>query len=346
MSRCQRVVQSILACGFTCALLLAFAMPGTVAHAASSVSIGTSSCLAPPANFNPLMATKSQVALYGLPPKPAKQQDLQRWAKRVNSAKHRSCGAPIPRANHYSQPVPVRATGAAGASGVTPNFSNSSWTTWSGYATGWGYGSGFDEAYGEWNLPCVYTPDPYGYHSITWVGLGGWYNQPNQNLLQAGTINDPTWGRSLWWEAWPSNFIQIIPGISPNCGDKIFSDVWVNYNPSISHYWVQDISQNVYYSGQYNNFVPNIQSAEWIDERPTCANGQYSPLANFRNTNFSDAHAEVTGTSTYGTISSYRPGSITMVDPSYGTIAAPGGLNSAGDSFTDYWNGTGAGSLC
>ena len=345
MSRCQRVIQSFLACFFACACLLTLASQGAVTHAAASTSSkATSSCVAPPTNFNPLTATKSELDLYGLPPKPTNQQDLQRWVQMVSTAKNRGCGASIARPNLYSKIKGAKTPGTAKTQAVTPFFSSTSWYTWSGYATGWGYGSGFDEAYGNWNLPCVSAPDSSGYHSITWVGLGGWYN--NEYLLQAGTINDPTWGLSLWWEAWPSNAIQVISGISPHCGDKIFSDVWVNYSTSTSYYYVEDMSQNTYYSNHYNNFVPDRQSAEWIDERPTCADGNYTPLANFNYTLFSNSHAEVTGTNTYGTISSYRPGSITMVNNSGATIAAPGGLNSAGDSFRDNWYGTGTGELC
>jgi hypothetical protein len=164
--------------------------------------------------------------------------------------------------------------------------------------------------------------------------------------LQAGTINDPTWGLSLWWEAWPSNAIQVISGIYPRCGDDIFSDVWVNYSTSTSYYYVEDYTTGAYYSSHYNNFVPDRQSAEWIDERPTCADGNYTPLANFGSTYFFHSTAEVTGTSTYGSISSYRPGSIKMTASNGAVIAAPGGLDSTGEIFRDYWSGTGSGELC
>jgi len=341
----SKFVRRFLACLFACALLLALASAGIrtapQAHAATtSASTAISTCVAPPPNFNPLTATKSEIALYGLPPKPTEKKSLQSWEQIVNTAKHRDCAASVARPDlssrlHASMPR---------SHSVTPNFSNSSWYTWSGYATGWGYGSGFDEARGNWYLPCVSAPDSYGYHSITWVGLGGWYN--NQYLLQAGTINDPTWGLSLWWEAWPSNKIQVISGIYPRCGDDIFSDVWVNYSTSTSYYYVEDYTTGAYYSNHYNNFVPDRQSAEWIDERPTCADGNYTPLANFGSTYFFHSTAEVTGTSTYGSISSYRPGSIKMTASNGAVIAAPGGLDSTGEIFRDYWYGTGSGELC
>lgn len=344
MSRCQRIVQCLLAYVFASALVLAFASPGTMAHASSvsASAVRPSSCVAPPANFNPLNATKSQIKLYGLPPKPTKQRDLQHWVKIVSSAKHRTCSISISHSHMYSRPLPAHMTGTGG-SDVTPNFSNGYSHNWSGYITGWGYGSGFDEAYGEWRLPCTQQPDPSGYHAVTWVGIGG-SSDSAQDLLQAGTDNDPFWGRSLWWEVWPANYMQFISGFTPNCGDQIFSDVWVNYDALTSYYWIEDMSQSVYYSGQYR-FVPDKQSAEWVDERPTC-NGSITPLANFVRTNFTDAHVEVTGTSTYGTISSYRPGSITMTSSGGTIMAAPGSLNSAGDSFSDYWYDAGNGILC
>lgn len=336
MSLRQRTVQGLLTSAFALAFLLIFTSQEPVAHAASIAK--SSSCASPPANFRPLEASSEEITQYGLPPKPTKEKDLQLWAQNVGSRAQRACGTSTARTNRYSQQKPIQ------KAGVIPNFTNATWYTWSGYATGWGYGSGFDEAYGNWHLPCLGSPSSSGYHSITWVGLGGWYN--NQHLLQAGTINDPTWGLSLWWEAWPNNAIQVIPGISPRCNDQIFADVWVNYNTNTSYYYVKDITQNKYGSGQYNNFVPDRQSAEWIDERPSCASGNYTPLANFGHVDFTNSHAEVTGTNGYGTISSYRAGSVTMVSSSGSTLAQPGGLSSDGTSFRDTWYGSGTGEFC
>jgi len=166
-------------------------------------------------------------------------------------------------------------------------------------------GGSFTSIVAQWPVPSASSPYNTNVYSSIWPGIG--YGQSSSSaLLQAGSEQDVTWEYVLhygykafptyylWWEAYPFNAQQQVNiGVSPN--DVIFVNV-AYYGNNTAHYYIENdttgatTSFNVSFSGGFSG-----QHAEWIVER-TEENGQYPPLTNFTNMNFSDANAEQNGT--------------------------------------------------
>lgn len=313
-------------------------MPTLAASVQGTMPLATGACLQPPANVDLTRASDSEIAYYGLPRRPKDAQGLAQWTTSIQHAKHRSCTSVS--SHEYSQSPQHSAR--TDARQVSPNIYTSS--IWAGYVDGSGSGNGFNAVKANWNVPCNGPHSPWGTHAVTWVGIGGWYG--NGYLWQGGTIDDPTWGQQLWWEAWPYNDIQFVSGIPLHCTNHIYTEADYNYSRSGGNYiFLQDISTNEYFSTTYyNGFVPNIQSAEWIDERPSCPTA--SELADFNYIEWSNSLAHPTGANYWGGISSFSPKAVESIDSNRTRLAQPQNLNSDGKSFTDRWYANGVGLLC
>jgi hypothetical protein len=304
------------------------------AHAAARQLPSASTCIAPPANFDPLQATNQTLFSFGLPARPQNTSDISEWLEAVSSAKHRVCTSI--NTSQLSHPVTHQSN-----RGIVNNASGTlTSSNWSGY---YASGTSFDAVTGEWFVPCA-TPVNPGSHAISWVGLGGWFG--NQNLWQGGTINDPTWGISLWWEAWPNNNIQVVSTVTLSCNDHIYA--FADYNrtaPGANYIYLQDVTTGAFFSTTYTNgFVPNLSSADWIDERPTC-NGGYSQLANFNIVNWFYSQAEINFTGMRD-LATFPNQAITMVDIKGTVLSIPSPIASDGQSFTETWQNFGVGTLC
>src|SRR6185312_16124762 len=188
------------------------------------------------------------------------------------------------------------------------------------------------------------TPVNPGSHAISWVGLGGWFG--SRNLWQGGTINDPTCGLSLWWEAWPNNNIQIVSTVAISCNDHIYAFADFNRTaPGMSYIFLADVTTGGFFSTVYGSgFTPDLTSADWIDARPFC-NGGFSQLANFSPVNWFYSEAEVSLTGLKNLVL-YPNQSVTMVDAMGTILSVPSAIGPDGQSFTNTWHNFGVGTLC
>jgi hypothetical protein len=94
---------------------------------------------------------------------------------------------------------------------------------------------------------------PGGAGLSVWVGLDG-----AAGVLQVGTTTGPVYGTNCWWEDYPSNDQQAIPGLQCAPGDLIFADVAQGYfGPTQSRVIVVDETTGQY-SGWMSVYTPDL----------------------------------------------------------------------------------------
>ena len=300
---------------------------------------GEASCASPPSSFDPTRASASQLAYYGLPQKPQTSQDISAWIAEIQASKQRTCQFKSVGVSSAAMHTLGGSRSIISASTTRINNQN-----WSGYVVGSGSGNGFNEAEGNWSVPCMGT-QPAGSHALTWVGIGGYFEYPFR-ILQVGTIDDsnysPNYAPSFWWEIYPENEIQAVSGITLKCTDSIHADVTTT--PSNHVYIVDQTSKHYFSYSPDASFVAGRQSSEWINERPGCPNGIDSLLADYNYTSITSAEARPARSgATLGGINQFQNISVQMVDSSGTTLANADALNSDGQSFRDDWRALGNG---
>lgn len=328
-----RSMQRVLAIAAVIIFVLAFASHASAASAKSlsfsaAASPNASSCASPPANFDPLKASKAQLLSYGLPLLQSGVDNATKasWANALRHAKHRVCNVKMINTHRYSQPL---ASLPQSCTGNCEEYLN-----WSGYIQD---GSGFNEVQSYWVFSAYNgSKSPSGSLETSWVGIGG--DGSNRNLFQAGTTDDPTNGYVFWWEAYPYNDQVDIAGIWPSPGYSVYVEVAYNSSTTADYVYVETVNDGNYFSANVHyGFAPNNQSAEWIDERSGCGGTNYHSLADFQNVKWS-----------YGV--AYNSGAVylggkkgIMYDYGYSkALTSPGSVNSSNHGFTDTWlaNGT------
>lgn len=226
---------------------------------------------------------------------------------------------------------------------------------WAGFYTGTGQGNGFKAAQGNWNIPCYSPPVDNNHQEGSWVGISGVFG--SNNLLQTGVALRPNGTYQFFYEAFPAN--PVFQSFTYHCGDPIYArvsykDTGDNSNGAFSIVEDTKNGQSLLASSrQYGSFQPNLESADWIDERPGCGNGNYTDLANFHYTQWSKSQAKVNANGTgWETIASYvntltytYDANKTIGQPGY-TVAEPTTLNGDGQSYTDYWYTAGTDGTC
>jgi hypothetical protein len=341
ISRLRQVAISVM----TIFYLLTFSPGLTYAHSqvlGGTNQVNVTNCPSPPANFSPLRASASEINYYGLRPRPqGNAKELAKWVDLMKHAKHRECN--FTNSYRYSQPL---------SSQLHPLSTSASYSQiWSGWLVGSGSGSGFNRVDAYWNVPCYNSShSPSSSRAVTWIGLGGWYGN---NLWQGGTTEDPSTGYHLWWEAYPANYMQISAG-NLSCGDQIYAGIDYNYDyANEASIYLQDETHGTYYilHAYYNNWKPNLESAEWIDERSGCSltNSSHYLLGDFNYVQWSSAEAvpNYSGAG-WGSISAFANTQFTMYEANspFANLTNPGSLTSGGYNFRDSWIGNGNDNTC
>lgn len=226
---------------------------------------------------------------------------------------------------------------------------------WAGYLVGSGTGNGFKGVEGNWNAPCTSGAinSQIGYSS--WVGLGGAFGNgvfanPNgvEPLEQAGVLLQSDGTYRLFWEYVSTNqppFIDYSDVV--HCGDHlsafvIYGSSYCSNGGFYAH--VQDNTTGAHLGSTCltESDGLGIQSAEWIDERPSIGNC-YQKLADFRYTQWSNVLAQPNGSgSPYQNPNNFVNRQLFMYSGST-ELADPDGLSVASNNtFTDRWyaNGT------
>jgi hypothetical protein len=205
---------------------------------------------------------------------------------------------------------------------------------WSGYADDNTHGNSYRQVSGVWTQPAISCPTQELELSVFWVGIDGF---SSDTVEQDGTLAECYEGTAYyytWWEMYPSNDIQTV-GETVRPGDKIVSSVikqGTNYRLRVTDFGTS--GNNIDTTQSCDAATCVASSAEWIGEAPSGSRGEF-PLAKF--TPWSVTGASVSSGAKTGGIKSFADDEITMEGDAY-PLATPGGLNSAGTTFKDYWN--------
>jgi len=205
---------------------------------------------------------------------------------------------------------------------------------WSGYADTSTTDGAFTRVAGTWSTPSVKCSAE---DQITseWVGLDGW---TSSTVEQDGTIDwcfEGTANYYTWYEMYPAGTIEVGTTLAP--GDKIAASVSVSKGSTYT-LKLTDTTHTANSFTETATCAPTTcldTSAEWIAERPSFSIG-IAPLADYHSWNQGSGTAIESGVS--GTISSFGPIEVTMVDAtdSY-NLSTPSALT-GGKQFTTTWD--------
>jgi hypothetical protein len=258
---------------------------------------GVTTAPAPPSGFNPLIASDSELAAYGFPPRPDKNalpNGYAAWKNALQAAKKRIFPE-LELTNRFNGPN--AAAGKIGNTVYSYNWSGAVDTT---TATSYGPNS-FSFVQADFVAP-VANEDPGQegtfqctgpVYSSSWVGIDGY---GSNDVLQAGTEADVSCPGSVktydaWFE-WFPNAETVIRNFPIAQGDDIQVLVWstsatqgetfiVNYS---TNEWVNVI----FPAPSGTTLIGN--SAEWVVERPE-VNGSLATLTNYNWDYFSYGYA-------------------------------------------------------
>jgi hypothetical protein len=255
---------------------------------------------APPAGFNPVAAADEELATYGFPPRPDKQNDAAHyamWAKAMAAAKTRWNGE-LRHTGAYSRPArPAHPpAGAEGSAGAVAGPQNEYSLNWSGFVntntlTKYNSKSSFYIVYSYFNVPWVSQPsgscDGGWDWEVSWNGIDGYQDQ--YALLQGGSSSEAycsggnrSYEYYAWIEWWPS--YDILEEFYVNPGDDMYVATY-DTSATQGYVYLADVTQGIYatYGIQPLPGQPGLigNSAEYIVERPWGRAGGYYPLANY-----------------------------------------------------------------
>ncbi len=246
---------------------------------------------------------------------------------------------------HGSVHVLPRSSGLLPPDALT-NTSIASSSNWSGFYVGTGSGSGFKQVTGNWSTPCMSGPVNNNHLVAQWVGIGGIYG--SQRLLQVGTALLTDGRFHLFYELFPNP--PVINGRGFSCANAFTAEVDYNFmsiGKNKNHISIKNLSTGftLNYIVPDGQFKPDMQSAEWIDERPSC-NSSLTDLANFHYSSWTNLQAR-SNTKSGGLLSigSFANSALVMQDNKHHTLAKPDGLN-ASNTFKDRWYNAGSDGHC
>lgn len=277
----------------------------------------------PPAHFNALTASPTELALYGIPAEPP-VTDATARAQWIHMATHLNFVAP-PSEMHtvpgfVSEDSKIASTQLQNAPSSTyPNGS----TNWSGYVA---YGQDYSTVGGSWVEPILSSSHCKTNSVAFWAGLGG-YN--TAALAQDGTAEyAPGLQKDQgWWEILPKTY-------TPIAKFEATEGQW--FEASTTH-----DSGNTFTFFLYNAYTDqgvsvgatgtstDLSTADVIVERPTLSNGQLSNLSNF-------ATMELEATADSVPMSHFSNWDMSMYNTNGGLMAQPSLLSTTdGKTFLD-----------
>jgi hypothetical protein len=304
---------------FSIMLLSAASLAGAQVSANSEMSSpnlratnlpGVKSHIAPPASFDALTASDTELANFGFPPRPdeySAPKAFAVWKKAVTASKQRVF-AKVEQTNVFHKPgqkaTPKNITADVSVKNGLAYSSN-----WSGSMNLNGVRSynsnSFYFVFADYVVPVArqaYGACTGGWDwSSSWVGIDGW---GSPDVLQAGIEADAyclnilgiqynSTYYSAWYEWYPYGEVRINNSSFPVApGDDLFVEVW-NTSPTVGHAYIVNYQTNLaveytFSAPQGTTLVGN--SAEWVVEAPT-VNGGLANLTNYISDYFSDEYA-------------------------------------------------------
>lgn len=247
----------------------------------------------PASDFDPLTASPSDLARFGLPRRPEDPKLL---------ARYRSVFTRLKGKIRYIEPAfkvdttktthtqPAKATAGTETSG-----------NWSGGVVYAPKGQSFTWVQGDWVCPNVYAPTQnQAYYNVSWIGIDG---DGSGDVCQAGMVCEVTNNsRAInpWHEWFPSSWVNIT-NLSILPGDMISMLICTGGAGSTSaSIYFANVSSGL--ATSYTITAPTGtklvgNSAEWIVETPGI-NGQLAQMPDYGEVFFSNCQAGLTDGST------------------------------------------------
>ena len=210
---------------------------------------------------------------------------------------------------------------------------------------------------GSWTVPTV-TATSGNTDSFAWVGIDGWHGGTVEQTGTAEGVYNGVPYYFAWWEMWSTNGYagpggrvdQSIASMRVSPGDSITASVtYENSGTYAGDYLlsINDTSQSndsfsIYRNpSQFQNPLPDRNTAEWIMETPT-QNGGYTTLPNFGSITFTNCYATINGTTGPINASSWQSQAVNLSSNgvSYDTTT---NLTQSGASFAVIYDSAGTG---
>jgi len=285
--------------------------PGSASNTTVSIP-GITIHPSPPPGFNPLSASKTELASHGFPPKPDLGKDpvaYAHWSKLV-SAPHTRITPVLHQTDIYHKPaqnlgranLTASKPEPSGSPSATSNGTSTTSTNWSGFANYDPSGPflGNDSyVFAEWTVP--FAQQAFGIctgnweYSAQWTGFDGFYSD---DVLQAGSEADAYCSGGtksqyygLWIEWYPTASVSI-SNFPINPGDLIFVEVWYSTGSPHGNAYLADYTTQQSASIGFNppsGTTFKGSSVEWVVEAPTVGGGQ-SALMNYTATPWNYAY--------------------------------------------------------
>ena len=244
----------------------------------------------------------------------------------VLSAAAMAAAALAPAAGAASQVVASHGRFIPATKAALPHSNDTtSSLNWSGYATA--PGSGITGVKSTFTVPTAGLVPP-GF-AANWTGIGGY---TSQDLIQAGTSEDPIEGYYAWYEILPASETQLTnctgdSACTVNPGDVVTVDI---HNVG-ANLWSVSVTDAGHWSWQQNiSYASTESSAEWIFEAPTV--GVQTIPDNTGTNYFGPTNTFTDGSGTH-TIAQGNPVTIDMGAGIGVNEATPSALASNGQSF-------------
>jgi hypothetical protein len=271
---------------------------------------GATTIDAPPAGFDPIVASDQELAYHGFPPRPDQAGQPKAYATWVRAMK----ASKVRVAPNLEQTSifhgPVKPGKVANPTAVESNpllstqASNTSYSyNWSGYvdfsgATSYG-SSSFYYLVNDYVVPVAeqaFGACTGGWDwGSAWNGIDGW---GSPDVLQAGIEFDAYCSGSTrasyysaWYEWYPYGEVRIA-GLPIAPGDDLFVEVWHTSSTQGYAYLVNHNNNQAVQVGftAYPGYPLVGNSAEWVVERPSVG-GSLTTLTNYIMDPFWDAYA-------------------------------------------------------
>lgn len=205
---------------------------------------------------------------------------------------------------------------------------------WSGYVDASTSKGLLSSVAGTWTTPSIKCTSE---DSITseWVGLDGW---KDKTVEQDGTLDWCFEGQATyftWYEMFPAGTIEVGTSLQP--GDQITASVSrtaaTTYRLSLTDHARPADSFTEAATCPATTCLDT--SAEWIAERPDFQTTGFTPLADFGTWSVTDA--TVTEGTVVGTISSFHPVEVAMIDSTKSYLLSNPSSLFAKNSFSTVW---------
>ncbi|MHB1627587.1 MAG: G1 family glutamic endopeptidase, partial [Bacilli bacterium] len=224
----------------------------------------------PPVGFDPMTASNSDLAKYGLPPRPTDQTKLAQWEKDYGTVKHWI----DPTFTHLNQKLDTLSPNGGGWSGLT--YDNSSQPA--SRVVGW------------WVQPLSSAPsqDQPAY-SASWIGLGGVNGNP---LIQGGTESNVGTNNNYpaIWEIAGTNKatggVLTVNGLNNVASDYMYCDI--SYANGTANFYFHDLTNGnaVSFSQTGITGFSTNGEADWITEDPSLGTGLALTMADYGSVTF------------------------------------------------------------